>query len=105
MLTANIDKNLRKAVYRREGFECALCGDNRGLQIHHVVPRGQGGSNAEQNLVCLCWRCHALIHGHDFYEDAYVTPEEAKQEVIEYLADYYAETYGEPWNPWEEGGG
>lgn len=43
MISANIPKNIRRAVYRRDGFRCALCDSNRGLQIHHVIHRSQGG--------------------------------------------------------------
>ena len=46
-MTANIDNKLRKAIYRRDGFRCALCDSTDGLQIHHVVPRGRGGSTDE----------------------------------------------------------
>ena len=28
---ANISNQIRKAVYRRDGFRCALCDDVRGL--------------------------------------------------------------------------
>ena len=30
----------RKAIYRRDGYQCALCGSTRYLQIHHYIPRG-----------------------------------------------------------------
>ena len=32
----------RKAIYRRDGYQCALCGSTRYLQIHHYNP----GANA-----------------------------------------------------------
>ena len=31
----------RKAIYRRDGYQCALCGSTRYLQIHHYIPRGK----------------------------------------------------------------
>ena len=54
---ANIPAATRRAVYRRDGYRCALCDDVRGLQIHHAMPRSVGGSDDEMNLVTLCWRC------------------------------------------------
>ena len=60
---ANIPAATRRAVYRRDGYRCALCDDVRGLQIHHAMPRSVGGSDDEMNLVTLCWRCHAEAHG------------------------------------------
>ena len=40
---ANIPAATRRAVYRRDGYRCALCDDVRGLQIHHDMPRSVGG--------------------------------------------------------------
>ena len=40
---ANINRELRRRIYRRDGWRCALCDSTRYLQIHHVIPRGQGG--------------------------------------------------------------
>jgi len=46
---------------------CEICGVARGLDRHHVVPRGMGGSRertvlAEDNLITLCRACHRNIH-------------------------------------------
>ena len=56
MISANVSKETRKAVYRRDHYRCALCDSEQGLQVHHVVSRGQGGTNFPQNLITLCWR-------------------------------------------------
>ena len=75
-MTANIDNKLRKAIYRRDGFRCALCDSTDGLQIHHVVPRGRGGSRTNpHNLITLCWRCHAAAHGSVMFLDDYAAQE------------------------------
>ena len=108
---ANIPAATRRAVYRRDGYRCALCDDVRGLQIHHAMPRSVGGSDDEMNLVTLCWRCHAEAHGTFLPERhrAPRTPEELAelrrllketyaQNIVEYLADLYAEE-GVIWCP------
>ena len=115
-MTANIDNKLRKAIYRRDGFRCALCDSTDGLQIHHVVPRGRGGSRTNpHNLITLCWRCHAAAHGSVMFLDDYaavaavtegMTVDEAiaalqehmEPACIEYVSDYYAEQ-GDIWYP------
>ena len=99
MLSASIPTATRKEVYRRDGYRCALCDSTKGLQIHHAVHRSEGGSNQPQNLICLCWKCHAAAHGTRMpeYPD-YVTPEYIEQAVVEYLSDYYAEN-GQEWYP------
>ena len=95
MLSAKISNTTRKAVYRREGYACALCDSPKYLQVHHCIKRSQGGSDNVQNLICLCADCHALAHGIILNEtDA--TQKDMQQAIVEYLADYYAPA----WNPW-----
>ena len=97
-ISAGIDKETRRKVYRRDGFRCALCDSTQYIQIHHAVPRGQGGTNNIQNLITLCQDCHALAHGIDLRGWG-AKQEVAEQAIVEYLADYYAEN-GVIWNPW-----
>lgn len=111
-MSANIPNEMRKEVYRRDGFRCALCDSTDGLQIHHIKPRGRGGANHPMNLITLCWRCHAAAHGSllmlDEYAPAGATADQQirtmmddiEQACVEYVADYYAEQ-GEIWYPWE----
>lgn len=97
MISANISRTERKAIYRRDGYRCALCDSARYLQIHHCIQRGEGGTNSPHNLITLCSDCHALAHGtrlSDYWKD--VGPEDIKQACTEYLADFYAPG----WNPW-----
>lgn len=100
MISAGINKATRKNVYRRDGFRCALCDDPRTIQIHHVIPRGEGGPGEnEMNLITLCPRCHALCHGTDIDRLGF-TQEYMEQACVEYLSDLYA-CEGLIWNPWD----
>lgn len=115
-MNANTTNTLRKEIYRRDGYRCAICDATEGLQLHHIKPRGKGGANHPMNLITLCWRCHAAVHGSimgDEYAAAAgcekgMTPEEVRREVmyymeletVKYVADYYAER-GEVWYPWD----
>ena len=91
MISANIPNEVRKSVYRRDGYRCALCDSTKGLQVHHCIKRSQGGSNQPQNLITLCWKCHAVAHGTQMpdYPD-HIDAEWMNQAVTEYLSDYYA---------------
>jgi len=42
---------------------CVMCGTKKNLHNHHVVPRALGGSDKKSNLITVCVRCHAKIHG------------------------------------------
>lgn len=91
MLSANISKETRRRIYARDGFRCALCDSQNGLQIHHFIHRSEGGSNQPQNLITLCWKCHAVAHGttiHDYPD--YVDAGYIEQACAEYLGDMYA---------------
>jgi 5-methylcytosine-specific restriction endonuclease McrA len=44
---------------------CEVC-DAKAVDIHHIIPRGMGGSNTKdyiENLVSLCRTCH--IHAEN----------------------------------------
>lgn len=114
-MNANISNKVRKSIYRRDGFRCALCDSTDGLQIHHVIHRGKaGGRENPMNLITLCWRCHSAAHGSVYQLDDYafavvqdgMSIDEKvhkmmgymEQACIEYVADYYAEQ-GEIWYP------
>lgn len=87
-----ITNDIRKAIYRRDGYQCAVCGDPRRLQIHHIDHRSQGGGNEQMNLITLCPICHALAHDTKFpaLPDEF-GPEDVQQAIVEYMSDLYAD--------------
>ena len=92
-----MDNTTRKAIYKRDGYRCALCDNTRYLQIHHVQPRGKGGTDNPMNLITLCSCCHAHVHNIvPDYSD--ITPEDMEQYCVEYLADHYAPEYLPDWH-------
>jgi len=56
--------SVRAAVLARDRHRCATpgCRSAHFLEVHHVIPRVQGGSNREDNLITLCSRCHRFVH-------------------------------------------
>ena len=54
----------RLKVFVRDKFRCAVpgCRSRRCLEVHHLVPRSLGGSNALSNLILLCAGHHQLHH-------------------------------------------
>jgi 5-methylcytosine-specific restriction endonuclease McrA len=55
---------LRRAVLARDQHRCRApgCGSRKYLEVHHVIPREQGGPHTAANLVTLCSRCHRFLH-------------------------------------------
>lgn len=43
---------------------CEVCGDSvmKELEVHHILPRADGGGNDLRNLVVLCEKCHDKHH-------------------------------------------
>ena len=65
--------NISKAVLARDDYRCRVCGKGSlsavdgtsdygrlhfGLEVHHIIPRKDGGSDSFRNLISLCEECH-----------------------------------------------
>jgi len=62
--TQDVTPKKRLAVFRRDGGKCCVpgCLSSRHLEIHHIVPRGNGGSHHLDNLTLLCDGHHRALH-------------------------------------------
>lgn len=58
-------ERLRIQVLARDGCRCTECEENwlNYLEVHHIKPLSEGGTNDLSNLITLCRRCHAQKHG------------------------------------------
>ncbi|MER9631085.1 group II intron reverse transcriptase/maturase [Mesorhizobium sp. M0296] len=61
-------RNLAPKLWKAQGGICPICREyitvNTGWEIHHVVPRGLGGSEARSNLTLLHTNCHWQAHSY-----------------------------------------
>lgn len=57
-------RRTRATVLKRDGHRCRACGQQHGLEAHHVVMRSLGGKDDASNLIALCRDCHRSVHGH-----------------------------------------
>lgn len=57
-----VPTQLRKRILSRDNHTCQKCGvhrsDNVRLEVDHITPVAEGGTDAEENLQVLCSRCH-----------------------------------------------
>jgi hypothetical protein len=56
-----LSKKARFEVFKRDGFACQYCGGHPPkvlLEVDHVIPVAEGGSNAEENLLTACFSCN-----------------------------------------------
>lgn len=56
---------VREAVLIRSARRCCVCREFKGvnLEIHHIQPAAEGGPDALENAILLCFDCHAAA-GH-----------------------------------------
>jgi len=56
-----ISKKLRFDVFKRDGFVCQYCGAHPPqvvLEVDHIHPVAEGGTNDVDNLVTACFHCN-----------------------------------------------
>lgn len=52
----------REAILNLYDNQCQNCGSTKNLQIHHIVPIGNGGNETLGNMTVLCVECHIKAH-------------------------------------------
>ena len=60
-----VTNSKRYDVMRRDHFQCVLCGASgreAKLEIDHIIPVSQGGTDDPANLRCLCFQCNRGKH-------------------------------------------
>lgn len=78
-MSARPKRPAKLAVWERDNWTCFYCGDpvtvsesnppsKKSATVDHVVPRSQGGRNAQVNLVTACYECnHAKRDSSPFH--------------------------------------
>lgn len=83
-------------VHKRDGFICQYCGfDGRSfsgwlqLTVDHIIPRGQGGTDEDDNMVTVCHVCNSITSRMKF--SIGMSIEDIKQEKIKKVKERQAE--------------
>ncbi len=59
------DPDLMRLMHAEQGRECAITGSAVAIELHHVLPRSQGGDDVRANLVFLHRKVHQAITVND----------------------------------------
>lgn len=81
-------------VKRKAHFCCAIC-HSAGVEIHHIIPQSEGGSDEAENSAPLCPSCHE-IYGANPTKRKFIR--EARDHWYELCAKRYAPQEGESLN-------
>jgi len=57
-----VNSNTRRKIVSRDEGKCALCSGETDVQVHHIVPSSEGGSDDFDNLISLCDKDHTKVH-------------------------------------------
>jgi 5-methylcytosine-specific restriction endonuclease McrA len=57
-----LSQKLKESLINKVGTKCCYpnCQENIALDVHHIIPREEGGKNKENNLIVLCGTHHRL---------------------------------------------
>jgi hypothetical protein len=60
----DVPPSVVRFVWRRDGGRCRVpgCRSARGIELHHLVHRTDGGGHDASNLALLCSACHVSHH-------------------------------------------
>jgi len=53
-----IPSSVKKAVWKRDGGKCVICGSEVEIEYDHIIPIAKGGSSTIQNIQILCKKCN-----------------------------------------------
>ncbi len=63
-----ISGTIKYEVLKRAKFRCELCGisaEEKALEVDHIIPRNEGGSDDISNLQALCYSCNSMKRDKD----------------------------------------
>lgn len=85
---ANVDKETRKYILKRDKNKCVLCGNKGALTMAHIfLSRSHGGKGCKENIVSLCTKCHYFFLDNPIGNDNYLK----SQEYLAYCKRYLQE--------------
>jgi 5-methylcytosine-specific restriction endonuclease McrA len=64
--TLTMPASIRHEVNLRDRGKCQFpgCTHTRYVDLHHIIPRSQGGAHTADNLITLCSAHHRIWHRH-----------------------------------------
>jgi 5-methylcytosine-specific restriction protein A len=52
-------RSIRREAFERDGYKCMLCGCDKNISVHHIIPFRYSQDHGLENLATLCRPCHS----------------------------------------------
>lgn len=62
---AGVAQDIREFIKNRDNNTCQMCckyDESYNMQVHHITPVSDGGTDEYTNLILLCYECHKTVH-------------------------------------------
>ena len=85
----DMSKRTTMKILRRMKLPCFTCGwYHEGVvgDVHHIIPRKNGGNDENSNLTYICPNCHRLVHSDIIKPSELIT-------IEDYLGDSWKKYY------------
>ena len=85
----DLSSRTAKKILKRMKLPCSNCGwyvEDVSCDIHHIIPRKEGGTDSHDNLTYICPNCHRLAHSDKIKSDTLTS-------LSEYIGDKWKEFY------------
>jgi hypothetical protein len=73
-------RNKRFSYYSRHKKECVLCKSDKRIGLHHI-DYTRLGSERDEDLIVLCWRCHERYHRE------HATKQDMREETFNFIIE------------------
>ena len=80
---------VRSRAVKAYGDKCELCGYAATFDVHHIVPKRDGGPYEINNLMIVCPNCHALITRNIFVVKSRKSIPNIRDKIITHLKTLY----------------
>jgi hypothetical protein len=61
----SFSEQIKQSIKQRADFTCCWCRDpEKKVEVHHIVPQAQSGTDTEDNAAPLCSNCHTMYGGN-----------------------------------------
>lgn len=100
-----LSKKIRFEVFKRDKFTCQYCGKSSPdvvLEVDHIVPVAEGGTNDIENLITACFDCNRGKGKRELTDDAVIKKQkkeldhlQERRENLQMMAEWRKELQNE----------